>query len=554
MGDYLVDVRDVRFCLYEHLGVERLLEYPRYQEFNKEMLDMVIDQALKQAKEVFAPLNSLGDEEGVVLEKGRVTLPQEFIEAYRLHAESGWVGAKAAPQWGGQGLPGTVMMPVQEFFIGACHSANGAPSLTRDAAHLVESFGNEEMQQTYLEKMYSGQWTGTMCMTEPQAGSYVADTKCQAKKEGDHYKIVGTKSFITCGDHNLTDNIIHLVLARTEGAPPGIKGISLFLVPKYRVNPDGSVGDLNDVQVGGVEKKMGMHASPTCVLNFGENEDCIGYVIGEEGEGIKYMFQMMNEQRIAVGIQSLAISAAAYLNALQYSQERIQGVEITAAKDPNAPRVPIVHHPDVRRMLLMMKASTEGMRALLYSTAFYHDLAQCVADEAERMKYQGYVDLLTPICKAWSSDLGFRVTEWAMQCLGGYGYCGEYPVEQYMRDIKITSIYEGANGIQALDLLRRKVSMKGGILFSNFISMLDEFIENNRAHPSLGGHISRLEKAKDVLVQNTARFGELTAGGDIVYPVLHACPYLEMFGDVAVAHLLLDQALIAQTGFDAICE
>jgi alkylation response protein AidB-like acyl-CoA dehydrogenase len=554
MADYLVDLRDVQFVLYEHLDVEKLLKYPKFQDFNREMFDMIIEEGVKQAKEIAAPLGPLGDEKGVKLEDGKVKLPQEFVDAYKLYCEAGWIGGTADPEWGGQGVPLTVGAAASEFFQGACFPLCSTGGLSSGAGNILLSYGTQEMKDLYLEKLFSGEWAGTMCLTEPQAGSAVGDTICQARKDGDHYKIVGTKSFISSGDHNLTENIIHMVLARTEGAPAGIKGISLFLIPKYRVNPDGSVGDSNDITVAGVEHKMGIHASPTCTLNFGDNDDCIGYLIGEECQGITYMFQMMNEARMMVGQQALGTAGTAYLNALEYTRERIQGVHITQMRNPDAPRVAIIEHPDIRRMLLMMKAFTEGMRALLYTTSSFIDIAENSEDEAERMKYHGLVELLTPICKAWPSDMGFRVTEWAIQCFGGFGYCRDYPVEQYMRDIKITSIYEGANGIQAIDLLGRKVSMKGGTLFISMLGLLGEFIEENRSHATLGENIGRLEKAKDTLAQVTVNFGKMGAGGDMVYPVLHACPYLEMFGDVVVAYLLLEQAVIAQEKFDAICK
>ena len=553
MADYLLDLRDVQFVLHEQLDLDKLLKHPKFQEFNKEMFEMILEEGLKQAKEIAAPLGPLGDEKGVKLEDGKVKLPQEFVAAYRLYAEAGWIGGTADPEWGGQGLPLTLGAAIGEFFQGACFPLCSTGGLTTGAANILYSCGSEEMKKLYLEKMYSGQWAGTMCLTEPQAGSAVGDTICRARKDGDHYKLVGTKSFITSGDHDLTENIIHMVLARTEGAPEGIKGISLFLVPKYRVNPDGSLGEFNDIRVAGVEHKMGIHASPTCTLNFGDDDDCIGYLIGEECKGITYMFQMMNEARMMVGQQALGTAGTAYLNALQYTQERVQGVHVSQMRNPDAPRVAIIEHPDIRRMLLMMKAFTEGMRALLYTTAFFADLSECSEDEAERTKYRGLVELLTPVCKAWPSDMGFRVTEWAMQCFGGYGYCNDYPAEQYMRDIKITSIYEGTNGIQAMDLLGRKVSMKGGTLFMSLLSLLGEFIESNKSHATFGQHIGRLEKAKDTLAHVTLSFGKMGAGGDMVYPVLHACPYLEMFGDVMVAYLLLDQALIAQEKLDAIC-
>ena len=554
MSQYLVDLRDVQFLLFEYLDVEKLLKYPRYQDFDREMFEMIIAEGLQQAQEVAAPLGPLGDRKGVKFDDGKVEMPQEFVEAFKLYAESGWIAATADPEWGGQGLPLTLGAVVNEFFHGACFPISSTGGLTSGAADIVHSFGAEEIKKLYLEKMYSGQWAGTMCLTEPQAGSAVGDTICKAKKDGDHYKIVGTKSFITSGDHDLTENIIHMVLARTERAPAGIKGISLFLIPKYRVSPDGSLGELNDVRCGGIEHKMGIHASPTCTLNFGDNGDCVGYLMGEEYAGISYMFQMMNEERMNVGQQALGIAGTAYRNALRYTQERIQGVHIAQKNDPEAPRVAIIEHPDVRRMLLMMKAFTEGMRALLYTTAFFADLARCSEDEAERNKYHGFVELLTPICKAWSSDMGFRVTEWAMQCFGGYGYCGDYPAEQYMRDIKITSIYEGTNGIQAMDLLGRKVSMAGGKLFIDFLALLGEFIETHKSHATLSEQICRLEKAKDILAHVTIELRKKRAGGDMVYPALHASPYLEMFGDVTVAYLLLAEAVIARGKLDAICK
>ncbi len=554
MSNYLVDLRDVQFCLFEHLDVEKLLKYPKFQEFNREMFEMIVEEALKQAQEVAGPLDAVGDEKGVKFENGKVEVPQEFVEAYKLYAEAGWIGAAADPKWGGQGLPQTIWATVSEFFQGACFPLCATGGLTTGAAGLINEFGTDEMKNLYLETMYSGQWAGTMCLTEPQAGSAVGDTTCKASKDGDHYRIVGTKSFITSGDHNYTENIIHMVLARTEGAPAGIKGISLFLVPKVRVNADGSLGEFNDVRAAGVEHKLGIHASPTCTLNFGDDGACIGYLIGEECRGITYMFQMMNEARMGVGQQALGTAGTAYLHALEYTRERIQGVPVSEMRNPDAPRVAIIEHPDIRRMLLMMKAFTEGMRALLVSTAMYADLSECSEDDAERARAHGFLELLTPICKAWPSDMGFRVTEWAIQCLGGFGYCRDYPNERYMRDIKITSIYEGTNGIQAMDLLGRKVSMGGGKLFINFLGLLGEFIEAHKSHPTLGEHVGRLEKAKDTLAHVTIEFGKTGAGGDMVYPLLHASRYLEMFGDVAVAHLLLEQAVIAQEKFDAICK
>jgi hypothetical protein len=413
-----------------------------------------------------------------------------------------------------------------EMFVGACCSFTTYPGLTRGAANLIQSFGTPEQKKLFLENMYSGKWTGTMCLTEPQAGSAVGDIKTMAKKDGDHYLIQGTKIFITAGEHDLAENIIHAVLARTENAPPGVKGLSLFIVPKIRVNPDGSLGEPNDVNCGGIEHKMGIKGSATCTLNFGDEGKCHGYLLGQEGQGIQLMFQMMNEARLGVGLQGFALGNLAYLYALKYAKERIQGVEITRMKDPTAPRVPIIKHPDVRRMLMTMKAYTEGLRALIYRAAYYADLAKVATDPQEKEFCENMVDLMIPVVKAYSTDIAFRLTEWAIQIHGGYGYCGEYPVEQLCRDVKITSIYEGTNGIQAMDLVGRKLSLKKGALFLGWMKEINGFIEKYKNHGHLGSAVSQLEQAKNTLVNVARQFGKAAAGGDILFPMLHACPFL----------------------------
>jgi len=552
MGEYLVDLRDVQFILYEHLGVEKLCQYPKYGEFNREVFDMVLDQALKMAKEVIAPLNEVADRVGAKYDKGKVTFPKEFQAAYQKFIEAGWIGVSTNPEWGGQGLPTVISITTNEFFCGSCVAFVMTPGLGHGAAHMFENFASEELKKVYLEKMYSGQWAGTMCLTEPGAGSAVGDVKTLAVREGDTYRISGTKIFISSGDHDLTENIIHAVLARTPDAPPGIKGISLFLVPKFRLNPDGSPGEFNDVRCGNIEEKMGIHGSATCTLNFGDEGNCVGYLIGEENKGIVYMFQMMNEARIGVGMQGHAIGAAAYQQALKYARDRIQGVDVRQMKDPEAPRVPIIEHPDVKRMLLFQKSVTEACRAVLLKTAFCADLARVVENEAEREKYSGYVELFTPICKAYASDMGFESCITAIQVLGGYGYCKEYPVEQYARDSKITSIYEGTNGIQALDLLGRKLAMKGGMLFLNFLTDLTQFADTHHAHPKLGKYAQALARAKDVLADTTMAFQTKTMSGDMVYLVSQATPYLRMFSEVVCAWMLLEQAVVAQEKLDAI--
>jgi len=551
-AEYLVDFRDVQFVLYEQLGIERLCQYEKFKEFSKDVFDMVLEQGLKFAKEVLAPINPIADKEGARFDKGKVTFPKCFHDAYQKFCEGGWIGVSSSPEWGGQGLPAVIGMATSEFFTGACVAFVMTPGLTHGAAHMFEHFASEDLKKIFLEKMYSGQWAGTMCLTEPQAGSAVGDVKTMAVKDGDVYKISGTKIFITSGEHDLTENIIHAVLARTPDAPPGIKGISLFIVPKYRVNPDGSIGEFNDVRCGNIEEKMGIHGSSTCTLNFGDDGKCIGYLVGEEHKGINYMFMMMNEARLGVGMQGLSIGSAAYQQALKYAKERIQGVDIRTMKDPNAPRVAIIEHPDVRRMLLFGKSVTEACRAMILKTAYYSDLVKVVEDEAERDKYQGYIELFTPLCKAYGSDMGFEVAVKAIQVFGGYGYCKEYPVEQYARDVKISSIYEGTNGIQALDLLGRKIAMKGGMLFMNLITDINAFIEANQSNAALAPYLQALGKAKDTLAQVTMAFQGKSMSGDMLYPVSHATPYLQMFSEVVSAWLLLEQAVIAHKKLEEI--
>jgi alkylation response protein AidB-like acyl-CoA dehydrogenase len=546
MAEYLVDFRDVQFLLYEYLKVDTLCGKEKFSEFSKDLFDMVLEQALKLAKEVIGPINEPADRVGAKFENGNVTFPKEFHEAYQKYCEGGWGAVAVDPEWGGQGMPKTISLAISEFFTGACVSFVMTPGLTHGAAHMFETFASDELKQIYLEKMYSGQWSGTMCLTEPQAGSAVGDVKTTAVKDGDTYKITGTKIFISSGDHDLTENIIHPVLARTPDAPPGIKGISLFLVPKHRVNPDGSIGDFNDVKCGNIEEKMGIHGSSTCTLNFGDDGNCIGYLVGEENKGIIYMFHMMNEARIGVGLQGHALGAVAYQHALAYAKERIQGVDVRAMKDPNARRVSIVEHPDVKRMLLFCKAVTEATRSLLLKTAYYSDLAEVTEDETERDKYKGYVELLTPMCKGYSTDLGFDVCITAIQVFGGYGYCQEYPVEQYARDCKIMSIYEGTNGIQALDLLGRKIAMKGGMLYVNFLTDLGAFIEEHKSHEKLGACVQELNKYKAILEEISGIFMNKSLSGDMLFPISHATPYLRMFSEVVCSWLLLEQAVIAQ--------
>ena len=551
--EYRTNIRDTKFVLHEMLRIEEtLLKREALQGFSVQDLNMILDEAAKFAETVLGPVNQEGDREGCRFEKGKVIIPRAFHGAYRQFCENGWNALSTPADCGGQGLPNVMATATSELFIGACLSLMIYSGLTNGAARLIHSFGSEELKETFMRKMFSGQWAGTMQLTEPNAGSAVGDTKSSARRAGDHYLITGTKIFISGAEQDLTENIVHAVLARVEGAPAGVKGLSLFVVPKYRVNGDGSLGAFNDVACGGIEHKIGMHGSSTCLMNLGENNDCLGYILGREGEGIQLMFQMMNESRIGTGLQGAATASGAYLNSLAYAKERIQGVAVESMKDPNAPRVEIIKHPDVRRMLLTQKAYVEGMRAMLLYCAFHIDMAETASSPEEHEKHMQVVELLTPICKAYCTDHGFRCCELAIQSMGGYGVTRDYPVEQYLRDLKPASIYEGTTGIQALDLLGRKVAMKGGKLFLNFLGILNAFADEHLDHPKLKDLFGRFVLAKDKLSEITMHLGGLSMTGDRLYPVVCATPYLYLFGDVFMAYLLLWQAVIAQGKLEAL--
>ncbi len=421
--------------------------------------------------------------------RARLFCPPEFKKAFRQYGADGWTAAARDPEYGGQGFPHMMRIIINDMMYGACQSFNMAPSLTHGAAHLIESFGSEDIKQRFVPRMFGGDWAGTMCLTESNAGSNLADLQTTAFREGDHFKIKGTKVFISWGEHDLTDNIIHLVLARIDGAPEGVRGISLFVVPKIRVNADGSLGEPNDVVCGSIEEKLGLHASPTAVLNFGASDGCIGYLCGKENNGLAHMFQMMNAARINTGVSGMTLAGTAYRNALEYTRERIQGRDIARRKEGN---VAIIDHPDVRRMLLWMKAMVDGMRSMIYTGAYWAELALELPGGTEKGRYQDLVDFTTPIIKAYCSDMGFRVCETAIQCLGGYGFCKDYPLEQYLRDAKIMSLYEGTNGVQSMDLMGRKMTIRDGAPFNAFKTEIDAFCEKHREHPELGDRVRAL--------------------------------------------------------------
>ena len=547
---YQGDMRDVKFQLFEWLPTEELLKRPEFSQWERPDVEMVLEEAHKLAKEVLSPANRDGDQIGVRFEGGKVIMPPSSHGAYQKVCEGGWVGCINNPEYGGMGLPDVVGTGINEFFSGANVSLSLTALLTRGTGYLIEKFGTDEMRQLFCAKMYSGEWAGTMCLTEPQAGSEVGAAKTRAVKQPNgRYLIQGEKIFITSGDQDLTPNIIHAVLARTPGAPEGTGGLSLFIVPKVRVNADGTLGQSNDVVTSNIEHKMGIHGSPTCSLVYGGDDKCEGFLLGEELHGMKLMFLMMNAARIEVGLQGQALAAGSYQAALDYAKTRLQGRHWTKLRDHSAPQVPIIEHPDVRRMLFTSNAYVQAMRALLMQTSYYIDMSRITEGE-EQEKYHAWVEVLTPICKAWCTDWGFRVTEWTLQVFGGYGYTEEYPASQYLRDAKIGSIYEGTNGIQALDLVARKLPSKGGKPVRELLGKAEAtFKALNRdkqfTEPAwmLGAALKQIEDISKGLTKRADA---------IMVVLLNSVPFLDMIGTVLGAHFLLDQAVIARDKLNAI--
>ena len=538
--DYEVDLRDHQFVLFEQLKVQESAD-PKYADFDAELYGMILDEARKMAEGTIAPINETGDRTGCSWKDGQVTTPAGFKAAYKTFCEAGW-GATTVPQEdGGQGLPAAVSLSVLEMFTGAGCAFMMYPGLTTAACNLVRHMGSDWMKETILPHLVSGNWAGTMCLTEPQAGSAVGDASTVANRDGDTYLLQGTKLFVSGGEQDLTENIIHIMLARTPDAPQGIKGLSLFMVPKLIVNPDGSLGELNDILCSGIEHKMGINGSATCTLSIGDNGGARGWLIGNEGEGITRMFHMMNEARIGVGVQGLAVAAAALGNATSYARERIQGTDIKKFKDVTAPRVPIIEHADVKRMLLYCRSVVQGMRSFALTVGAWADE---MLDGGES-EHKDVVDVLVPILKSWNTDQCFEVCRLAVQVYGGYGFIGEYPVEQHLRDSKIFSIYEGTNGIQALDLVGRKMSMKGGAAFMATLNFLNESIEELSAHESLAAEKAGLEKSRDRLGQAAMHLMQQGMGGEQDLPISHACDVLNLFGDVVIGVFLARQAVIA---------
>jgi alkylation response protein AidB-like acyl-CoA dehydrogenase len=551
---FKADTRALQFTLYEHMQIQQLFEDERFNDFFKHMgreeCDVVIDQCLRFCNELSGPPNRGGDTIGCKLVDGQVITPPGFKEAWKKLYELGLPNFTVSLDHGGFQGPSSVWVALGELQCAANMSFNMYQGLTHGALELVAEFAQPQDRERFLAPMMDGRFSGTMCLSEPHAGSDVGALTTKAIKiDGNRYKITGSKCWISAGDHDMADNIVHMVLARVEDAPRGTKGISMFIVPKYRVDDDGTVGESNDVITASIEHKLGITASTTAVLSFGENDGCIGYLVGDtENVGMKQMFHMMNGARIAVGVQGLGVASAAYYNALAYARERLQGSSVKAFKDPNAPRVAIIEHADVRRMLMEMKSKVEGMRALCTRLSLHQDLMNALAgrDDDAVVFHQGQVDLLTPIVKAYCSDQAFRVCELAIQVYGGAGYVKDNPVEQYLRDAKILSIYEGSNHIQALDLVVRKLHMRDGLDLQNFIEMITEFVDKHHANPAVGHEVRVLGKAGLRLQEAGNKMVAYMMSGKLDQLTLYASPLLEGMSHVTVAHLLLEAAIAAE--------
>lgn len=551
MVQKIADRRDIDFVLYEQLQADELTSADRYSDLNKKMFDMVITEARNFAIKEILPLNEEGDKIGLKFENNQVTVPDCFHRAWQMLREGDWITITEDPEIGGQGLPQIIAQAAFEYIIGADQSFGLFFIPTHGAAKMIEVFGTEQQKKLYMEKMYSGQWGGTMALTEPQAGSDVGALETTAIKNADGtYSISGNKIFITSGEQNLTENIIHPVLARIEGAPSGTKGISLFLVPKIWVNDDGSLGNTNDVVCTAIEEKMGLHASPTCQLTFGGKGKCRGVLLGEENRGMQVMFHMMNKVRLEVGASGMHNASCAYLYALGYALERIQGRDLSDMMKKDAPAVNIIKHPDIRRMLLWLKSHSEGMRSLIYYVAKLFDQEKCATDMEEKNRCDGLINLLTPVVKSYCTDRGFEATVLAMQVYGGYGYTADYPVERLMRDSKINSIYEGTNGIQAMDLLGRKIGMKKGAVVASFMDEVKNIIHQAKEVEDLVGLAEDLEKTIIRLQEVILEIGKTATSPDFKLAYSYASPFLEVMGDTIIGWMLLWRAVVAKSALD----
>lgn len=539
MQSYNAPLRDMRFVLHELHGAAPL---PGQEDFTPELTDSILEEAAKFCTEQLLPLNASGDLEGCTYENGVVHTPKGFKEAYKAFTESGWGALNADPKYGGQGAPETLAKLVEEMICSTNLSFGLYPGLSHGAYLALESHGAEELKDFYLPKMVSGIWSGTMCLTEPHCGTDLGLLRTKAVPQDDgSYEITGAKIFISAGEHDLSENIIHLVLARMPDAPPGIKGISLFLVPKFLPDENGNPGQRNGVSCAAIEHKMGIKASATCQMNFDEAK---GWLVGTPHKGMQAMFVMMNSERLSVGTQGLGIGETAYQSAVAYARERLQGRSLSGTKHPDKPADPLIVHPDIRRALLTMRANNEGCRALGVWVAQAMDRAAHAADETERAEAEEFVALLTPVVKALFTDLGFDSANLAMQTYGGHGYIRDHGIEQLARDARIAMIYEGTNGVQALDLVGRKLPANMGRGLRRFFHPVSEFIEANSNHPLLGKMIQGYARGFGALQLATAFIAEKGLS-DPEEAGAAATDYLRLFGLVAMGYMWARASLIA---------
>jgi alkylation response protein AidB-like acyl-CoA dehydrogenase len=547
MTDYHAPVKDMRFVLDELCDLEGLNSLPSFAEVTPDLVDHILNESARFTGEVVAPLNHSGDRQASVLEGTEVRTPDGFKEAYAQFVEGGWNGTAFEPEYGGMGLPWTLATALQEMWQSGNLAWSLCQMLTIGAIEALIAHATPELRDAYLDKLVSGEWAGTMNLTEPQAGTDLGLLKSRAVRDGDHYRITGQKIFITYGEQDFTDNIIHLVLARLPDAPPGVKGISLFLVPKYLVNEDGSLGERNDVYAVNLEHKLGIHASPTCVMAFGDDGGAIGYLIGEEHDGLRCMFTMMNNARLNVGLQGVAVGERAYQQAVEYAKSRVQSTPLSGGDKPAT----IIQHPDVRRMLMMMRAQIGAMRAIAYYTNSALDVSRHHGDEDVRRTNHARMDLLTPVVKAWCTDLGVDIASIGVQVHGGMGFIEETGAAQHLRDSRIAPIYEGTNGIQAIDLLGRKLLRDGGGAMSE---LLDEMAQ-------IDAELLATKDADCAAVQKSLAEGRMALreatewlldpkNNDIDTKFAGATPFLHLTGTVVGGWLMARAALAARSKAD----
>jgi hypothetical protein len=545
MAQVIAERKDIDFVLHDQLNVESVTKHPDFAEFNRKTIDMIINEARNLAIKELLPIQKEGDEIGCRLENGKVTTPESFKRVWELFKEGEWVGTSMSAEWGGQGMPHVVATAAGDYFSGANFAFMMYIGLTNGAASLIENFGTEKLKKLFLKKMNTGQWTGTMLLTEPEAGSDVGALTSTAVKNADGtYTITGNKIFISSGDHDLAENIIHAALARIEGAPAGTPGISLFVVPKIWVNDDGSLGEPNDVVCTAIEEKMGIHGNATASLALGGKGKCRGYLIGEENKGMRAMFLMMNGARLHTGQQAVACASTSYLNALTYARDRVQFRRADAfGKD--APAVPIIQHPDVRRMLLTSKTYVEGLRSMLYYVGLLIDKIHMAKDEKEKAQLESLLGFMTPICKGYGTDRAYDVTNLGMQVYGGYGYIKEYPQEQLVRDTRITMIYEGTNGIQALDLLGRKTVMDGGKSLMAMAAEIQKIVNRAKEIEQLKPLAEKTEAIVKRLGDSAMHLGKSMMEGQVLNALAYSYTFMEIVGDVIMAWMLLWRACVA---------